>query len=86
MSEIKRRFRQGAGEIRQWFRGLSPGAQRGVVVLLAGELVLIVAAERDIGGRSSAELRGGKAFWRIAALDNVIGPLCYFRWGRRPDG
>lgn len=47
------------------------------------EFVLIVAAERDIGRRSPAELRGGKLLWRIVALNNFIGPLSYFRWGRR---
>ncbi|MGI8716016.1 MAG: hypothetical protein ACR2NR_23110 [Solirubrobacteraceae bacterium] len=70
-------------EIKQWYRNLSPGAQRGVMVLLGMEFVLIIAAERDIGRRSSAQLRGGKVFWRIAALNNFIGPLSYFRWGRR---
>jgi hypothetical protein len=59
--------------------------QRAVVLALAAvEFGMKVAAARDIDRRSSQELRASKLFWRLVLLVNTLGPLGYFRWGRRP--
>jgi hypothetical protein len=67
------------------YKGLSPAAQRAVWGLLALEVVLITAAERDIQRRAASRIRGPKLLWRAVATQNVIGPAAYFGFGRR-DG
>jgi hypothetical protein len=64
------------------FREMSPAGRISASVLIAASVALVVAAERDIGGRSAAELRGSKPLWRLLCL-NALGALGYFRWGRR---
>jgi len=68
-----------------WYRGLSPGMQRALWVLLVLEVVLIAAAQRDIQQRPAAEIRGPKLFWRLVATQNFIGPAAYFGLGRKPN-
>jgi hypothetical protein len=65
------------------FRELSRSRQ---VVLLAAsgiQLALLVTAEVDLQRRAPSEIRGDRSLWRAACLINFIGPLAYFRWGRR---
>jgi hypothetical protein len=83
VSRRRRSRRRSLAEARRWYRGQSPAVRAGLVVLATVELVLIALAERDIGHRSAGELRGPRTMWRIAALNNFVGPLAYFRWGRR---
>jgi hypothetical protein len=47
------------------------------------QLGLLVAAELDIQRRPDASVNGPKVAWRLACLVNFVGPLSYFRWGRR---
>ena len=68
------------------YQRLSPTARRVVWVLLAVEVVLITAAERDIQRRPPEGIRGPKLLWRAVATQNVIGPAAYFGFGRRRDG
>lgn len=65
------------------FRKLSPIAQAAIVGITAWNLYLSATAEWDIQRRPSAEVRGRKTLWRLACLTNTVGPLAYFRWGRR---
>lgn len=65
------------------FKKLSPTRQAALAAITAWNLTLSIAAEWDIQHRPTAELRGSKAFWRLACLTNTVGPLSYFRWGRR---
>ena len=59
-------------------------AQRGVILAVgAVQLVLQVAALRDLRRRSPDELRGSKAWWTAAAFANGVGPIAYFLVGRR---
>ena len=62
---------------------LSPAAQRALWALVALELVLIAAAERDIQRRPAAKIRGPKLLWRVLATQNVVGPAAYFSVGRK---
>jgi hypothetical protein len=66
-----------------FYRGLSPAARAAVWVLLAFELVLIIAAQRDIQRRPAEAIRGPKLLWRVVATQNVVGPAAYFGLGRR---
>jgi hypothetical protein len=68
------------------FKKLSPVRQAAIVAITAWNLWLIVSAERDIQCRSPDEVRGAKLLWRLACLTNTVGPLIYFRWGRRTKG
>ena len=65
------------------YRGLGPAARRAVWALLAVELALIAAAERDIQRRPADRIRGPKLLWRVVATQNLIGPAAYLGLGRR---
>lgn len=56
--------------------------------MLAGsiQLVLLVAALRDIRRRPAAEIKGGKRLWTALAFVNGIGPIAYFAFGRKRSG
>jgi hypothetical protein len=62
---------------------LSVPSRVGVSVLGTIQLGLLVAAQVDIQRRDAGEVNGSKALWRLVCLLNFIGPLTYFRWGRR---
>jgi hypothetical protein len=64
------------------FKEMSPAGRMWASMLILASVALVVAAERDIGRRTAAELRGGKPIWRLLCL-NALGALSYFRWGRR---
>lgn len=70
-------------ELAALYRRQPTVVRAGVWPLLAGELVLIVAAERDIQSQPAGRIRGPKLFWRAVATQNVIGPAVYFRFARR---
>lgn len=72
-----------ASKLIESYRGLSPLARRGVLVLLAIEALLIAATERDIHRRPAQSIRGPKLLWRLIATQNVIGPAVYFKLGRK---
>lgn len=62
-----------------------PARGRAQIVLLAAiQLTLLVAAEIDIQVRPASEINGPKNRWRLISLINFVGPLSYFRWGRKP--
>lgn len=52
------------------------------LVSLAVQLALLIAAQLDISRRSSAQIRGRKVWWRLAAFVNFVGPVSYFLFGR----
>ncbi len=65
------------------YRRLSPTARVAIWILLAFELALIAATERDIERRPAEGIRGPKLLWRVIATQNVVGPAAYFGFGRR---
>jgi hypothetical protein len=65
------------------YRSLGSATRRGVWALLAFELVLIVAVERDIHRRPAERIRGPKLLWRAVATQNLIGPAAYLGLGRK---
>ena len=74
-----------AEAVAKFYRGLSPAARAGLWTLLAFEVVLIAAAQRDIQRQPASRIRGPKLLWRVIATQNVIGPAAYFGVGRRPE-
>jgi hypothetical protein len=54
-----------------------------ILPLIAVQLVLMVAALRDLV-RPDRRVRGGnKALWAIAiCFGELLGPIAYFTWGR----
>jgi hypothetical protein len=70
-------------ELAACYRGLGPAARRAVWALLAVELVLIAAVERDIQRRPADRIRGPKLLWRVVATQNLVGPAAYLGVGRR---
>jgi hypothetical protein len=71
------------GELAGLYRGLGPAARRALWGLLAVELALIAAAERDIQHRPADQIRGPKLLWRVVATQNLVGPAAYLGLGRK---
>jgi hypothetical protein len=71
------------GKKKKSWKDMTPGQRVGVVVVGAGQLALLVAAQRSIAKTPAAQIRGSKALWRAASFINFFGPLSYFLFGRR---
>jgi hypothetical protein len=67
----------------QAFRALSPVKQAAIVAITAWNWWLSATAELSIQRTPAERVRGPKLIWRLACLTNTVGPLAYFRWGRR---
>jgi hypothetical protein len=62
------------------------GRQRAVVLTLASiQLSLAATAWADLATRPAHQVNGRKILWAAIIAVNFVGPLSYFRWGRRPD-
>ena len=67
---------------RRW-ADLSPGQRAGVVALGTVQLSLAAAAWTDLARRPARTVNGPKGVWALVIAINFVGPLVYFRWGRR---
>ena len=67
---------------RRW-RELTPAQQTAVLTLGSVQLSLAATAWTDLARRPAAEVNGSKAAWAAVVAVNFVGPLAYFRWGRR---
>ena len=63
---------------------LSGGQRAGMLAMAAVQVTLAAAAWRDLAKRPADQVNGSKAVWRLVIGVNFVGPLAYFRWGRRP--
>lgn len=56
-----------------------------VALLVAAtvQVSLAVAAWADLASRPATRVNGRKARWAAIIAVNFIGPLSYFRWGRK---
>jgi hypothetical protein len=72
LSEVVRRYKAlpTRGRVAMW-------------LLVAIELVLVIAAQRDITRRPAEDVRGPKLLWRAVATLNFVGPAAYFGAGRK---
>jgi hypothetical protein len=70
---------------RRW-SDLSPRQQTAVLVMASVQLSLAATAWADLARRTPAEVNGDRRTWAAVIAVNVVGPLAWFRWGRRPRG
>jgi len=69
---------------RHRWQDLTPAQQTTVLVLGSVQLSLAATAWADLATRPTEEVNGSKARWAAVIAINWIGPLAWFRWGRRP--
>jgi hypothetical protein len=67
---------------RRW-ADLSPRGQALVLTLASVQLSLAATAWTDLARRPAREVNGPKALWALVIAVNLVGPVAYFRWGRR---
>ena len=65
------------------FSELSPAARTAAIVAGVIEVALFAAAQIDIYRRSPEQIRGSKGLWVGLCFINILGPLSYFRFGRK---
>jgi hypothetical protein len=60
------------------------GKQRALLLVAASvQVSLAVSAWADLADRPPSEVNGSKARWAAIIAVNFVGPLSYFRWGRK---
>jgi hypothetical protein len=67
---------------RRW-ADLSSGQRAGVVALGTVQVSLAAAAWTDLARRPARKVNGPKPVWALVIAINFVGPLAYFRFGRR---
>lgn len=55
-----------------------------MLVLGSVQLSLAATAWADLATRPAAQVNGRKPVWAVVIAVNFVGPLAWFRWGRRP--
>ncbi len=55
----------------------------GIVVMTMVQLGLLAGALWDIRKRPADEINGNKWVWAGVSLINYVGPLAYFKYGRK---
>ncbi len=68
---------------KQQWNELTGQEKVGVIGLSALQLALLGAALWDIRYRSATEINGKKWVWTMVSFLNFIGPLAYFKFGRK---
>jgi hypothetical protein len=58
-------------------------SSRVVALVLAGHALAAAWTWRDIRHQPAPQVRGSKAFWRIASAVNTLGSVGYWLIGRR---
>lgn len=67
---------------RQW-SDLSPIQRAGVIALGTVQVSLATRAWWQLARRPAASVNGPKPMWAAIIAVNIVGPLAWFRWGRR---
>jgi hypothetical protein len=58
--------------------------QRALLLVAASvQVSLAVSAWADLADRPASEVNGSKTRWAAIIAVNFVGPLSYFRWGRK---
>jgi len=71
------------GQANRRWADLSPRQQAAVLTLASVQLSLAATAWTDLARRPARQVNGSKAIWALVIAINFVGPLAYFRWGRR---
>lgn len=81
-SVARHRFQRRRRAGRRW--GDLTGRQQAVILVLSvTQLSLAAAAWADLATRSAPEVAGRKGVWAAVIAVNFVGPILYFRFGRR---
>jgi hypothetical protein len=67
---------------RRWDE-LPPAGKLAIMGLTAVQVSLAVSAWADLAERPADQIRGSKRRWALVIGINFIGPILYFRRGRR---
>ena len=67
---------------KQW-KDLTDSQKRGIVLLGALQLALLITALIDIRRRPADAINGSKRLWTVVVFINGIGPIAYFLVGRK---
>ena len=67
---------------KQW-QDLTDRQKRGIVLLGALQIALLVAALIDLRRRPADAINGSKRLWTAVVFINGIGPIAYFVVGRK---
>jgi hypothetical protein len=67
---------------KQW-RDLTAAQKRGIMLLGALQLALLITALIDIRRRPADAINGSKRLWTAVVFINGIGPIAYFVVGRK---
>jgi hypothetical protein len=70
---------------RRWSE-LSERQQGAILVGASVQLSLAATAWADLATRPAELVNGRKVLWAAIIGVNFVGPIAYFRWGRRPPG
>lgn len=62
---------------------MTSAQRRGILALSAVEVVLAGVAWADLARRPAEAINGRKRWWAVVIAVNFVGPLAYFRWGRK---
>lgn len=65
------------------WQDLSKPQRLAVMILSIVQFTLLGAALWDLRKRPQEQIRGSKRLWMALAFVNWIGPLAYFKFGRR---
>jgi hypothetical protein len=68
---------------RRW-SNLTDGQKTVVLAVGSLQVALALTAWTDLAMRPARQVNGNKARWAAIISVNFIGPISYFRWGRRP--
>jgi len=69
-------------EKKRW-KDLTGPQKVGIVVMTMVQLGLLAGALWDIRKRPAEEINGNKWVWVGVSLINYVGPLAYFKYGRK---
>ncbi|RFU20449.1 PLDc N-terminal domain-containing protein [Geodermatophilus marinus] len=71
------------GRTRRRWADLSGRQRAALAALAAVQLALAVGAWTDLARRRPDEVDGSRGLWAVVIAVNWVGPLAWFRWGRR---
>jgi hypothetical protein len=63
---------------------LTPRQQTAVLVAASVQLSLAATAWTQLATSPADQVNGSKLRWALVIAVNWVGPLAWFRWGRRP--
>lgn len=69
--------------VKKKFADFTPWQKAVVLTLVSVQVSLAATALADLATRPADKINGSKGKWALISLINFVGPLWYFRKGRR---